>query len=67
MRSEVVVDISPLVDDLACVIEREKDVLVQALLAELAVEGLHEGVLLRFARLDEVDLDLFVSPRLECP
>ena len=37
MRSEVVVDISPLVDDLACVIEREKDVLVQALLAELVV------------------------------
>ena len=65
MGSEVVVDLSPLVDSLPCVIEREEDVLIQALFTELTVERLYECILLWLARLDEVDGHLVVCPGLK--
>ena len=65
MRTEFVVDLSPLVDHLTCVIEREEDVLIQALLSKFPVEGFDKCVLLRLAWLNEVDLESLVCPGLK--
>ncbi len=47
----------PSLDDPTGVIEIEEPVLVEALVAKAAVEGLNEGVLARLAGLDEGQLD----------
>src|ERR1051325_11783500 len=47
----------PGLDDLARVRQAEEPVLVQALAAESAVETLDVGILIRLARVDEVDAD----------
>ena len=57
MRTHGVVVLAPHLDLRSSVVQVVEDVRVQALVAHLAVEGLHEGVLDGFARFDEVQLD----------
>lgn len=59
MRSDLVVALESLVGDLAHVLDRVEQVRRQHLLAVGAVEPLDEGVLIRLARLDEADRDVF--------
>lgn len=54
VRPDRVVVGSPAVDDVACLSQAGEPMQVQAVLAELAVEAFHEGVLSRFPRLNEV-------------
>ncbi len=57
---------TPGLDDLACVRQAAEPVLVQALVAEAAVETLNVGILIRLAGLDEVQPNAVgVSPRVE--
>jgi hypothetical protein len=59
---------TPGLDDLARVSQAEEPVLVQALVAESAVDTLDIGILIRLARLDEVQPDgVGVGPRIERP
>src|ERR1043165_6118263 len=59
---------APGLDDLARVRQAEEPVLVQALVAESAVETLDVGILIRLARVDEVQPDAAgVGPRIERP
>ena len=54
MRANGVVVDAPSFDDVARLGERGEHMLVQALVPQLAVEALHEAVLLRLARRDVV-------------
>src|SRR5512137_2990385 len=57
---------SPPFDFASRVVKRDEDMLVQALLAQPAVEALDEGVLDRLARLDELQLNAaLVGPLIE--
>src|ERR1051326_4770732 len=57
---------SPSLDLAACVVERDEYVLVETLLPQPAIEALDEGVLDRFARLDELQLhSALVNPLIE--
>ena len=59
---------APGLDDLTRVSQAEEPVLVQALVAESAVETLDVGILIRLARVDEVQPDAAgVGPRIERP
>lgn len=49
--------LSPGVDDCSSIFDAGEPVEIEAVRAELAVEALDEGVLGRFAGLDEVQLD----------
>ena len=57
MRANGVVVDAPSFDDVARLGERGEHMLVQALVPQLAVEALHEAVLLRLARRDVVPFD----------
>ena len=57
MRPKLVLVLAPVLDHFARLVQGEKPVLVQALVAKLAVEALHEGVLSRLPGLDEAELD----------
>src|SRR3977135_534523 len=57
MRAHLVVIDAPGLDDAPCLDERAEHVLVEALVAQLAVEALHEAVLHRLARRDVVPVD----------
>lgn len=48
----------PLVDFMSSIGQAQKPVLIEAAIAELAVEALDEGILCRLARLDEGQRDL---------
>jgi hypothetical protein len=63
--SKVVVNVAPFIDDFPGMVDREEDVLVQTLFTELAVERFNKCILLRFARLNEIDLNFFMCPSLE--
>ena len=56
VRSDVVVMRPPIVDGRACVVETGEPVQIEAILAELTIEALDEGVLRRLAGLNEVQL-----------
>ena len=59
---------APGLDDLARVRQAEEPVLVQALVAEPAVETLDVGMLIRLARVNEVQPNAAgVGPRIERP
>ena len=59
---------APGLDDLARVSQAEEPVLVQALVAEPAIETLDVGILIRLARVDEVQPNAAgVDPRIERP
>ena len=58
MRSVGVVVDPPCFDDLAHLVEVGEQVLVEALVAQPAVEALHEAILHRFTRRDVVPFDL---------
>ena len=57
MRSVGVVVDPPVFDDPASFVEVREQVLVEALVAQAAVEALHEAILHRFARCDVVPVD----------
>ena len=64
MRSVGVVVDPPCFDDLTRLVEVVEQVLVEALVAQPAVEALHEAILHRFARCDVVPFDAaFLLPR----
>ena len=65
MRSNGVVVDPPSFDDPAGLGERGEHMLVQALIPQLAIEALHEAVLLRLARRDVVPLDAIPLRPLE--
>src|SRR6266446_7761259 len=68
VRPNRIVVQAPGFDDLACVSQAEEPVLVETLVAEPAVETLDVGILIRLARLDEVQPDaLGVGPCIEGP
>src|SRR5271170_1513055 len=54
MRPPMIVVVAPCVDGLACFGEGEEHVLVEALIAQFAVEALDEGILHRLAGFDVV-------------
>lgn len=56
MRPFAIVFDAPLLDLVARAAERDENVFIEALLAQLTVEALDEGVLNRLARLDELQL-----------
>jgi hypothetical protein len=67
VRPHLVVVLPPGFDDLAGLIQTDKPMLVQTLVAELAVEALHVGVLHRLARPDEVQLHTApIGPLIQC-
>ena len=70
MRPDVVVVLSPGVDDCSRIVNAGEPIEIEAVLTELAVEALDEGVLGRLAGLNEVQLDAaFLRPeehRLTC-
>ena len=57
VRSFLIVILSPRLHELAGIGQPEEPLLVQAFVAEAAVEALAEGVLDRLARIDEVQRD----------
>ena len=57
VRSVGVVVDPPFFDDPARLLEVGEQVLVEALVAQAAIEALHEGILHRFARCDVVPFD----------
>ena len=65
MRARGVVVDAPSLDDAARLREPGEHMLVQTLVPQLAVEALHEAVLLRFAGRDVVPLDAVVLGPLE--
>lgn len=66
MRPNRVVVISPSLDPLPGVTQARKPIRAEALIAKLAIEGFHEGVLHRLAWLNEVQLDSSLpSPLIE--
>ena len=65
MRANGVVVDAPSFDDVARLGERGEHMLVQALVPQLAVEALHEAVLLRLARRDVVPFDAVVLGTFE--
>src|SRR5271170_2341927 len=66
VRASLVVSQAPSTNDLSSLRKRSKPVLVEALVAKLAVETLHIGVLRRFARLDQPQLDAaLIGPLIE--
>src|SRR6266404_1445526 len=68
VRPNRIVVQAPGFDDLACVSQAEEPVLVETLVAEPAVETLDVGILIRLARLDEVQPDAWgVGPCIEGP
>ena len=62
MRSQVIVVVAPGLDGFARLGEREEDVLVEAFVAQAAVEALDEGVLHGFAGLDVVPVETAGCP-----
>ncbi len=62
MGPDEVIIVTPTRDDLACVGQTPESMLVQAFIAESAVEALNEGVLHRLARLDIVPGDPTRNP-----
>ena len=56
MRPPMIVVVAPCVDGLACFSQREEHVLVEALIAQFAVERFDEGILHRLAGFDVVPL-----------
>jgi hypothetical protein len=67
MRTDLVVIDPPGLDDAPRVVETEKPVLVEGLIAQLAVEALDVGVLNRLAGPDEVQLYApLVGPGVPC-
>jgi len=62
MRSQVIVVVTPCLDGFARLGEGEEDVLVEAFVAEFAVEALDEGVLHGLARLDVVPVETTGGP-----
>jgi hypothetical protein len=63
---DCIVVYAPALDDLARVRQAEEPVFVQALVAEAAVEALDVGILVRLARVNEVQSDaLRVRPGIE--
>src|SRR5216683_7166288 len=66
VRPFAIVFDSPPLDFATRIVERDEDLLVQSLLAQPAVEALDEGVLDRFSRLDELQLNAaLVGPLIE--
>ena len=62
----MVVVLAPLLDFPSCFVQRSEPVLIQAFVAELAVQTFHEGVLRRLAWLDKTKLGLpFFGPEEE--
>ena len=61
MRALGVVIEPPGLDDAAGIVKVAEPVLVEALVPEPTVEGFDEGVLLRFARFDEGQLDTYLE------
>ena len=57
VRSVGVVVDPPFFDDVSCLVEIGEQVLVEALVAQPAVEALHEAILHWFARRDVVPFD----------
>ena len=66
MRAEGVVFVFPVVDEEACFCDGMEPVLVEAIVAEGAVEAFDEGVLHGFAGLDVVEVDVIaLSPEMQ--
>lgn len=66
MRAEAIVVEAPRLDGVPGLCQTEKPVFVEALVPEPAVEALHIGILVRLARLDEVQLNAVgVRPTIE--
>lgn len=66
MRSQGVVFMAPVIDEQAGFLEGAEPVLIEAVIAEGAVEGLDEGVLDGLARLDVIEVDLApLGPEVE--
>lgn len=57
---------SPIFDDFPGAVQADKDIVVQALIPEFAVKAFDIGILSRFARLNEPQLDVvLVSPQVK--
>ena len=68
MRPDLVVVDPPLLDDPARIVERFEPVDVEAFVAELPVEALDVGVLVRLSRVDESQVDAsLLGPPQEGP
>src|SRR5208283_4661389 len=65
--SHVIVVVTPCLDGFARLGEREEDVLVEAFVAQAAIEALDEGVLQRLARLDVVPVEPPGGPAQDYP
>jgi len=62
VRSQVIVVVTPCLDRFARLGEGEEDVLVEAFVAQAAVEALDEGVLHRLAWLDVMPVETTSGP-----
>ena len=66
MRADLIVVLSPAFDFISGMVDVTPPVLIQALVADLAVEALNVGVLVGIAQLDKLMVDFsLVSPGIE--
>lgn len=67
MRSDLIVVPPPAFDLVSGVVDIAPPVLIEALVADLAVEAFDISILVRFTRLDKLMVDFpFVGPGIEC-